>query len=111
MERTPAAPSCTLVDVVCHAERLALMLETREVATYLGRWALGRPSEIRLVATLAVADVTSGVSREFDAYVSLAGYLDELHGALVGFAMHDPPCCGGYTECAGALPMEEREDP
>lgn len=89
-----------LVDVVCHAERLAGMLETRDVAAYLGAWAIGRPSEIRLVARLAVIDVRRALRRDFDAYLSLAAYVDELHAALRERQIFDPPCCGGYTACA-----------
>jgi hypothetical protein len=93
-------PVPALVEVVCHAERLAGMLEARDVAAYLGTWGIGRADEVRLVARLAVLDNRRALRRDFDAYVRLAAYLDDLHAALRERRIFDPPCCGGYTACA-----------
>lgn len=65
-------------------------------------WAIGRPSEIRLVARLAAEDARSP-DRAYDAYVSLAKYLEELHAALRERRIFDPPCCGGFTVSFDAL--------
>jgi hypothetical protein len=46
MDNAPNIPA-GLVEVVCHAERLAIMLEVPEVANHLDLWAVGRPGEVR----------------------------------------------------------------
>lgn len=79
---------------------LPFELETRDVTAHLGRWGVGRASEVRLIAQLAVFDTRRALRRDFDAYVSLAAYLDELHAGLRARRIFDPPCCGGYTACA-----------
>jgi len=93
-----------LIDLACNAERFALMLETQNVDNHLNHCAVGRPSEIRLVATLAIVDVRTAIRRDFDAHVSLGPYLDELHAALRDRRIFAPPCCGSYT--ANAHPGE-----
>lgn len=79
---------------VNHAERLAELLATPELASPDVPWVLGRAEEIAGLVEAVVADWRTGVDDEAEAAAAIDTYVAELHvGLRTHFGIVQPRCC------------------